>query len=98
MIVGFILGGLGLVCLMLKRSLLGILLGVQLLFYGGAVSFVLAGISAETFNDMYRDGFLFGLFVLATGVAQLVIGFTAVTRLFYLKRTTRIDQVTTLRN
>ena len=68
-VVAIALGALGIGCMLIKRSLLGLLVGVQLLTYGAGTAFVMAGAAA----GMPVKGQLFGLFITLSGVAQLVV-------------------------
>jgi NADH-quinone oxidoreductase subunit K len=84
-----LLGGLGLLAILSRRSLLGLLVGIQLLIMGAAMAFVLGGISTGNRNA----GHVFAFFITLSGVAQLVSGYTLSIRMFYLKRGIRMDQL-----
>jgi NADH:ubiquinone oxidoreductase subunit K len=88
------LGGLGLVCMLVRRTVLGMLVGLQLLILGGTSVFVMAGAAA---GDPV-DGHVFGLFVTIGGVAQLVVGYALAVRLFYLKKKAGMDELRSLRH
>ncbi len=93
MLFSAVLGAMGLVSIVSRKSLLGVLVGVQLLVLGAGVAFVLSGISSEGRNE----GHVFALFVVLGGVAQLVTGFAFAIRLYYLKRSIRMDHLRSLR-
>lgn len=92
--IGMVLGCLGLICMMTKRTLLGVLIGVQLLFLGATTILVLAGVgSNET-----ESGQIYGLFILMVGLAQLVVGYSLAVRLFYLKKRIGMETIRSLRH
>ncbi len=92
-ILAALLGGLGLFSVASRRTLLGILVGIQLMLIGASMSFVLAGISSES----RVLGQIVGLFIILGGVAQLVGGYALATRLFYLKRKIAIRELRSLK-
>jgi NADH:ubiquinone oxidoreductase subunit K len=95
-----IIGGLGLICLISRRSLLGTLIGVQLLVLGSTMVFVFAGLSPAVGNEAAGarlEGHIAGLFVALLGVAQLVAGYALAIRLFYLKNKIDIHELRSLK-
>ncbi len=92
------LGGLGLACMILRPTLLGILVGAQLLILGSTCALVLAGVTSPGGGPAPAHGHLFGLFVTLGGVAQLVTGFALAVRLFYLKKNARMEELRSLRH
>ena len=93
MLVAGIIGGLGLVCMISRRTLLGLMVGIQLLVLGSTMIFVLAGIS----SGARVEGHLFGLFIALGGVAQLAGGYALAIRLFYLKNRSKMDELRSLK-
>lgn len=89
-----ILGGLGLICLVSRRTLLGLLIGLQLLVLGATSIFVMAGVS----SGAHSHGHIFGLFIVLGGVAQLVVGYALAVRLFYLKKRVGMDELRSLKH
>jgi NADH:ubiquinone oxidoreductase subunit K len=77
-----LIGGLGLVSMISRRTLLGLLIGIQLLVLGSTMMFVIAGISSGRANQ----GHVFGLFITLGGIVQLVVGYSLAIRLFFLKK------------
>jgi NADH:ubiquinone oxidoreductase subunit K len=88
------LGGMGLVCMLYRRTLLGLLIGVQLLALGATMIFVLAGASSGSLIQ----GHVFGLFITLGGIAHLVVGYALAVRLFYLKRRAGMDELRYLKH
>jgi NADH:ubiquinone oxidoreductase subunit K len=93
MIVAGLIGGAGLVCMMSRRTLLGLLIGIQLLVLGSTMMFVLAGIS----SGLPNQGHIFGLFITLGGIAQLVVGYSLTIRLFFLKKKISMDELQALK-
>ena len=93
MLIAGIIGGLGLACLISRQTMLGLLVGMQLLVLGATMIFVVAGIS----SGVRTEGHLFGFFVLLSGIAQLVGGYAIAIRLFYLKKRVRVDDLRSLK-
>lgn len=87
------MGCLGLVCIIWRKTLLGVLIGGQILILGATLMFVLAGIS----SGARIEGHLFGLFIALGGVAQLVAGYALAVRLFYLKNKNEMEHLRSLR-
>lgn len=88
-----IIGGFGLICMISKRTLLGLLMGVHILTLGSTLIFVFAGVSSgERVN-----GSIFGLFIILAGVIQVVVGYALATRLFFLKKQIGIEELRALK-
>ncbi len=93
MIVAGLIGGLGLVCMISRKTLLGLLIGVQLLIIGSTMAFVLAGLH----SGLRIQGHIFGLFITLGGIAQLVVGYSLSIRLFFLKQRISLDDLQALK-
>jgi NADH:ubiquinone oxidoreductase subunit K len=89
----WLIGGVGLACLIWRKTLLGIMVGIQLLILGSTLVFVLAGIS----SGVRLEGHVVALFVVLGGVAQLVAGFALAVRLFYLRSKTEMSELRSLK-
>lgn len=86
-------GGMGLACILSRRTLLGVLIGIQLLLLGATMAFVLAGIS----SGARIQGHIVGLFIVFGGVAQLVAGYSLAVRLFYLRGRIQMNELRSLK-
>jgi|CryBogDrversion2_8_1035294.scaffolds.fasta_scaffold175816_1 NADH:ubiquinone oxidoreductase subunit K len=76
-----ILGSLGIAGMVIGKSLLKILIGMQLLILGASVLLVYSGIVTQ----VPVQGHVFGFFIILGGIAQLVTGFTLSMRVFIFK-------------
>jgi NADH:ubiquinone oxidoreductase subunit K len=87
------LGGVGVFCALFRRTLLGVLVGLQLLALGAATLFVHAGaVSGQNVR-----GHVAALFVVVCGVAQLVAGFSLAMRLFFIRKRAEMTDLRSLR-
>ena len=93
MLVAGVIGALGLACMISRRTLLGIMVGIQLLALGSTMMFVLAGIT----SGARVQGHVFALFIALGGVAQLAGGYAIAIRLFYLKSRIKMEQLRALK-
>lgn len=93
MVVAGLIGSLGLVCMISRQTMLGLLIGIQLLVLGSGMMFVLAGGA----SGLPIQGHIFGLFITLGGVAQLVVGYALAIRLFFIKKGISMDELRTLR-
>lgn len=94
MLVAAVLGALGLVSLLIRRTLLGVLIGIQLLVLGSTTIFVLAGASTGSLIH----GHVFGLFITISGIAQIVVGYAFAVRLFYLRKRVSMEELRSLKH
>lgn len=89
------LSGIGLACILYKRTLLGVLIGAQILVTSAAMVFVIAG-SAQA--STASTGQALGLLVTLGGVAFTVAGYALSVRLFYLKKRVDMDELRSLKH
>jgi NADH:ubiquinone oxidoreductase subunit K len=87
------LGGIGLMALLYKRTVLGLVVGMQLLTLGGTSLLIFAGASSGS----ALVGHLFAFFITIVGVAQMVGAYAVATRMFYLKGNTSLDELRSLK-
>ena len=88
-----VLGGLGLFCALYRKTLLGVLIGIQLMILGSTMIFVQSGFS----SGAHVSGHVFGLFIAIGGVGQLVAGFALAVRLFYLRKKAGMEELRSLK-
>ena len=88
---------LGLVCLMARRTLIGVLVGIQVLVLGASMNFVLSGIASGGSAGARQNGHIFALVIVLAGVAALAAGFAIAVRMFYLKEKVEMDELRSLR-
>jgi NADH:ubiquinone oxidoreductase subunit K len=89
MLVAGLIGGLGLVCMISRKSVLGLLVGVEVLIIGSTMIFVIAGL----LSGLRIQGHIFGLFITLGGIAQLVVGYSLASRLFFLKKRISLEDL-----
>ena len=87
-----LLGGLGFVCLISRRTLFGVLIGANILTISSSLAFVAAGL---TVTDG-PGGQMAGFFLLLSGIAQVVAGIGLTIRRLYLRDTVNVDDLRTL--
>lgn len=88
-----LIGGLGLVCMFCKKTVLGLLIGMQLLILGSSLIFVAGGASP----GQTIQGHIFGLFITLVGITQLGIGYSLALRLFFLRKRISLDELRALK-
>lgn len=94
MLMGFVLGAFGLLCLFGKKTFLGLLVGTYLLTLGATTSLVAAGL----ISGVDSRAQIFSIFVVVGGIAQMVVGYAFAIRLFFLHKNVSIKELTQLRN
>lgn len=80
-LIGIGLIALGLWALLVRRTLLSILVGFQILFLGSGLTLALTSAGAQLVNEVT----VFVVFVLLVGLAQGMVGFGLLLRLEYLR-------------
>ncbi|MGK5089847.1 NADH-quinone oxidoreductase subunit K [Bdellovibrionota bacterium FG-2] len=88
-----IIGGIGLACIIFRKTLLGVLIGVQLLILGAVAAVVMAGIV----SGRQVSGHVSGVLIFLSGVALVALGFALAIRMFYLRRRISMSELRTLR-
>ncbi len=94
LILSFVLGVLGFVSIVSRRTLLGVLVGIHLVLLGASSLFILSGFGM----GVPEKGSAFALFILFVGVSQLVIGYAIANRVFERKKNINIENLTTLKH
>ena len=93
MIIAGALGAVGLISIISRKTFLGVLVGIQLLILGAASAFIMAGIQSH--NAV--DGPLFAFFIVLSGVAQLVAGYSLLMRFYSLKSSAEMKEMESLK-
>jgi len=94
LISGVLLTVIGIICLICRKTMLGVLIGAHLVTLGCTLQFVLAGASVgETV-----DSIIFGLFIVLIGISQLVVGYSLSMRLFYISGDNGLSKIRNLRH
>ena len=91
--VAAVVGGLGLAALIFKETLIGFLIGIQLLVLGSSLAFVGKGIESGT----PVDGQVFGLFIGFSAVSTVVACLGLAVRLFSLAGRADMSEVRDLK-
>jgi NADH:ubiquinone oxidoreductase subunit K len=81
------MGGLGIACMIFKKTLIGILVGMQILALGTTMAFISAGVATE----LRMNAYIFGLFIILGSVVQLAVGYSLAIRLFFQKKNIFIE-------
>jgi NADH-quinone oxidoreductase subunit K len=93
---GLILAGilflLGLVCVLVRRNIIFILLGLEIMFNGAGLAFVVAG-----FRWGQPDGQIMFLFLLAMAASEVSVGLALVFHLFHRGNSLDADQISEMR-
>lgn len=87
------MGALGIVCILSRKTVLGVLIGVQILALGATLMMVFAGGSVR----QPVEGHAFAFMAILSGVVQLIGGYALSVRLFYLKNKNSLDEIRTLK-
>lgn len=91
--IGAALGGIGVMCILYRRSVIGTLVGIQVLMMGAALMFVMSGLQGK-----FQEGQTVGLFIALFATLQLVGGLSLATRLFYIKKRAELGDIGSLKH
>ena len=86
--------GMGIFSLIMRRTLLGVLIGSQLIILGSTLVFVVGGALTTGSNESNVLGF----FIVLSGLAQLVAGGVLAIRLYYLRKQIYIKDLRLLKH
>lgn len=92
--ISLILFGLGVFTLLSRKSIVAVLLGVELVLNAAALNFV--AYSKFTTNNL--DGQIFALFIIVIAAAEAAVALAIIIRNFQLKESIHIDEYVELRN
>lgn len=88
-----IMSTLGLFSILSRKTLLGLLVGVELLILGATLAFVFAGINSPS----QLNATVFAFFIAVSGLAQVVTGCALLLRMFYLKSSDELKDLGVLK-
>lgn len=94
MAIAVFLSGIGLFAILSRPTLLGIILGFQMMTMGAGLVFVFAGSHA---NELVR-GHVFASYLLVSAIVFSGSGLILTSRLFFLRKRAAVDEIRTLRN
>ncbi|MBI4924734.1 MAG: NADH-quinone oxidoreductase subunit K [Bdellovibrio sp.] len=86
--------GIGTVCLIFRATLLNILMGFQILFFG--ISLLFAFLSSIL--NSQELSYLFGFFLLFVFVGLVAVGFSLIIRVYYLKKSIQVGELRNLKH
>jgi NADH-quinone oxidoreductase subunit K len=94
LIISLILFVIGLIVVISRKNIVGILLGIELILNAAALNFV--AYSRHVADNL--DGHVFALFIIVIAAAESAVGLAIIIRFFQQKETVHIDEATQLRN
>lgn len=83
----------GIAVILSRKSLVAILLGIELILNAAALNFV----TYSRFGSQDLDGHVMTLFIIVVAAAEAAVGLAIVIRHFQLKETIHIDEVSQLK-
>jgi len=92
--ISLVLFGLGVFTLLSRKSIVAVLLGVELVLNAAALNFV----AYSKFATNNLDGQVFALFIIVIAAAEAAVALAIVIRNFQLKESVHIDEYVELRN
>ena len=84
----------GIAVMISRKSVIAILLGIELILNAAAINFV----AYSKFVTQNLDGQIFTLFIIVVAAAEAAVGLAIVIRFFQLKETIHIDEASQLKN
>lgn len=84
----------GLMVMLVRKNIVAILLGIELVLNAAALNFV----AYSKFVTQNLDGHVFSLFIIVVAAAEAAVGLAIVIRFFQIKETIHVDEATQLRN
>ena len=84
----------GIVVMIARKNIIGILLGIELILNAAALNFV----SFTKFSNSNLDGQVFALFIILVAAAEAAVGLAIVIRFFQIRESIHIDSATQLQS
>lgn len=94
LIISMILFLAGIMVMLVRKNVVAILLGIELVLNAAALNFV----AYSKFVTNNLDGHIFSLFIIVVAAAEAAVGLAIVIRFFQIKETVHVDEATQLRN
>ncbi len=94
LIISLVLFLIGIMVMIARKSLVAILLGIELILNAAALNFV----AYSKFATSNLDGHVFALFIIVVAAAEAAVGLAIVIRFFQNKETIHIDEASALKN
>ena len=86
------LGAIGMIGLLYKKTMLGLIVSIQFMVLGACVLFVFSAAQA-----MQMDGLAFAVLIVIAGLSQSIGSYALATRLFYLRNKTSVSELRSLK-
>jgi NADH-quinone oxidoreductase subunit K len=94
LVISLVLFLVGIMVMMVRKNIVAILLGIELVLNAAALNFV----AYSKFVTQNLDGHIFSLFIIVVAAAEAAVGLAIVIRFFQIKETIHVDEATQLRN
>lgn len=94
LIISMVLFLAGIMVMLVRKNVVAILLGIELVLNAAALNFV----AYSKFVTNNLDGHIFSLFIIVVAAAEAAVGLAIVIRFFQIKETVHVDEATQLRN
>jgi len=94
LVISLVLFMTGLMVMLVRKNIVAILLGIELVLNAAALNFV----AYSKFVTQNLDGHVFSLFIIVVAAAEAAVGLAIVIRFFQIKETIHVDEATQLRN
>ncbi|MBT3982029.1 MAG: NADH-quinone oxidoreductase subunit NuoK [Bacteriovoracaceae bacterium] len=92
--IGFVLFCTGITVMIARKSIVAILIGIELILNGAAINFV----AYSKFVTQDLDGHIFPLFIIIVAAAEAAVGLAIVIRFYQIRETIHIDEATQLQS
>lgn len=92
--ISLVLFSLGIFTLLSRKSIVAVLLGIELVLNAAALNFV----AYSKFVTKNLDGQIFALFIIVIAAAEAAVALAIVIRNFQIKETVHIDEFSELKN
>lgn len=94
LILGFVLFITGIVVMIARKNIVGVLLGIELVLNASALNFV----AYTRFASQNLDGHIFSLFIIVVAAAEAAVGLAIAIRFFQVRESIHIDEAIQLQS